>query len=381
VYELRTTTASADDHPELVIALEDPALAEQGQWWIASLERRLAAGERFEVGRLPVIDGLPVHPTLRLDGAVALHARVIEDYRNERTTLALDAHARLAQRQRRFATAFGPFDPPHWLMLVLACPRWKQAVNVLTREASGDAMSGWVIACDQLHCCACTPDEQLHCPEGEWLMIDVAEIANVRPELMPFLGLAPGHRIASPFGDRRIESFPLEHGLALARLAGNVIGPYGVRMAEGYTVRALALLTECSPTHATEDSATIELDFEREHDVYRDPNGVDSLILPGLRERYGLSAAGAQATLARARSSERLREYARWTVRDKLTAEQRDLVETALDVPEPERWNAINEAARKLVPITHKPFTAWKPIVELFDRGLEYAKMAARFRG
>ncbi|MBA3503672.1 MAG: hypothetical protein H0T65_25135 [Deltaproteobacteria bacterium] len=67
-------------------------------------------------------------------------------------------------------------------------------------------------------------------------------------------------------------------------------------------------------------------------------------------------------------------ELARWRVRDKLTPEQRVVIEAALDVADRDRWQAINDAARKLVPLTGTPFIAWKPIVEEFDKLLERAK-------
>jgi len=365
VYELRTTAGSAHGHPELVIALEDTTLAEQGAYWISELDRRLADGKRFEVGRVPDLDGWPVCPVVRPDGALALHARILEDYRAGRTTVTLDGHARLAQAQRQFATAYGAFAPPHWLMSVLVCPRWQPSAEVLTREAPTGNESGWVIACGERHCSGCARQERFHCPESGWLALDIAELTVARSGLTRFLGLAPGHRIEAPFDRLRVDSFAVEYGHDLARLATNDHGTVHLRR-------------ELAPTRAPERDAVIELDFAREAEVYNDPSSGDFFLVPALRERYGLSEAAATATLARARSSEVLLAYARWCVRETLAPELHEMVETSLAVPEPDRWKAINEAARKLAPITGKPFMVWKPIVEAFDKMLERAKDARR---
>ncbi len=366
MYELRTTAGNAHGHAELVLALEDAALAEQGTYWISELDRRLGDGERFEVGRVPVLDGWPVHPILRPDGALALHALILEDYRAGRTTLALDEPARLAQAQRQFATAFGAFAPPHWLMSVLVCPRWQHSAEVLTREAPTGNQSGWVIACGERHCSACPRHERFHCPASGWLVLDIAELTVARPGLVQFLGLPPGHRIETPFERLRVDSFAVEYGHDLARLARNEFGTYHLRC-------------ELTPAHSTERDTAIELDFAREENVY-DGASSDYFLVPELRERYGLNELAAKATLAKARSFEVLLAYARWRVRDQLAPELREVVETALEVPEADRWKVINEAARKLVPITGKPFVVWKPIVEAFDKMLERAKNA-RQRG
>jgi hypothetical protein len=365
MYELQTTAGSAHGHAELVIALEDSALAEQGSYWISELDRRLTSGERFDVGRIPDLDGWPVCPVVRPDGALALHAHVLEDYRAGRTMVALDGHARLAQAQRQFATAFGAFEPPHWLMHVLVCPRWLRSADVLTRETPWANGSGWVIACRERRCSACAQHKRFHCPENEWLMIDIAELAVARPGLVRFLGLAPGHRIESPFERQRVDSFEVEYGHDIARLGA-------------FTFGASHLLRQLAPMHAPERDVAIELDFAREAEVYDSSSSNDYFLVPALRERYGLNEAAANATYARARSPEVLRAYARWRVRDTLAPELFEVVEAVLEVPEHDRWKVINEAARKLVPITGKPFTAWKPIVEAFDKLLERAKVARR---
>ena len=364
MYELRTTAGSAHGHAELVITLEDTALAGQGAYWISELDRRLAEGERFEVGRVPDLDGWPVCPVMRPDGALALHAHILEDHRAGRTTVGLDGHARLAQAQRQFATAFGAFAPPHWLMSVLVCPRWQPSAEVLTRETPTGNESGWVIACGERHCSACERHERFHCPASEWLVLDIAELTVARPGLVRFLGLPPGHRIEAPFERLRVDSFAVVYGHDLARLATNDFGTHHLRC-------------ELAPAHAPERDAAIELDFAREAEVYEGSSS-DYFLLPALRERYGLSEAAAKATLARARSSEVLLAYARWRVRDTLAPELREVVEASLEVPDPDRWKAINEAARKAVPISGKPFMTWKPIVEAFDKMLERAKDARR---
>lgn len=357
MYELRTTAGTAHGHPELVIALEDPALAEQGSHWISALDRRLAAGERFEVGRVPDLDGWPLAPTLRSDGALALHARILENYRAEGTTLSLDGHARLAQAQRRFAMAYAAFDPPHWLMSVLACPRWRTSAEVLTREEPVGNRSGWVIACDEKRCPECARDPRFHCPSGEWLMLDLAEIAVARPSLVRFLGLPPGHRIRAPFGRCVVHAFDLEHGHDLARLATDEFGTAHLRR-------------ELAPSAATSDDAAIDLDFARDADVFEGARD-DYVLTLLLRERYGLSDAAAAATLGRARSLEVALAHARWRVREVLTPEQCAVLEAALQTAEPERWKVVNDAARKLVPLTGKPFLQWKPIAEAFDTVLQ----------
>lgn len=345
-----------------MIMLEDPALADQGAYWISELERRLAEGEQYKVGQIPSLDGWPVCPVERPDGALALHAHLLEDYRAGRTTVALDGHARLAQAQREFATAYGAFDPPHWLMSVLVCPRWQSNTNVLTREAPIGNASGWVIACEERHCRECKRHDRFHCPTSGWLVLDIAEFTVARAGLARFLGLPPGHRIEARFERLLVESFAVEYGHDIARLASNDYGTQSLKRARAP-----------KPKRA----AAIDLDFTREAEIYNSWT-TDYYLVPRLCERYGLDTESATSTLERARSAEVFLAYARWHVRDTLVGELRDVVEAALEVTEPERWRVINDTARKLVPPTGKPFLVWKPIVEAFDDMLARAKKARR---
>ena len=355
-YELRTTRCAKHGHPECVLAFDDPSLADQGAYWIGEIERGIPEGRTFEVGRIPSLDGWPVHPVLRPDGALALHAQVLENYRNVRTVTILDDHGRLAQAQRRFATRYAAFDPPHWLMSVTLCPRWNYGGPVLTREEIEGNASGWVIHCSEQHCSACARDARFHCPSAEWIQLDIAELAVAKPQLVNYLGLPPGYRIDTLHRDPYVEAFEVGYGHDMSRFASL----HGSRH----------LLRKVEPVAG--DDAAIELDFERDADMFDEY--ARYYALERLSERYGLSQAAARATFDRASSYDRLLQFAHWHVRDKLTLEQREIIEAALDVSEPERWKAINDAARKLVPLTGTPFVAWKPVIEEFDKLLERAK-------
>jgi hypothetical protein len=359
LFELRTTTLRALDHPELILAFEDETLRGQGQYWIDKLPSWVEAGHTFEVGTIPNLDGWPVVPVRREDGALALHARMLENYRQGKSVLLLDGHARFAQAQRTFAQPYGAFEPPHWLSSVLVCPRWIGHADVLTREASDGNATGWVIKCDTSHCSAAEHDERHHCPKDAWLTIDVAELAVARPGLVQLLGLPYGSRLEHPFTSlMQVDAIDLEYAHDIARLARSL--PMGH-------------LNPVAPTVTTgAPDAPIVLAFESESQVYEETS--DYFVLPDLRERYALSEAAAKATLARAWSPDRLLAYARWKYRDLLPNELRDVVEATLDVVTDDRWKAINDAARKLVPLTQQPFITWKPIVEGFDKLYQRAK-------